>query len=291
MTTVEQGRYLYCLVHLPATASDEGDVDPEFSTTGIDDEPVSVISAGEVGAVVHSCESLYDSDDPQTIQQWLLSHQRVVDEAGEAFGTPIPFQFDTVLTGGDEALRDWLAAEAEQLTTELAALADHWEYRIDVIHHEDARKEIAADDDELSTLQAKINDAESGTAYLLEQQYDKQLSERLREHRHQQAREVADRIAPHVSALESLGSRRSTMGGVDIGDDKSEPIGRFAVLATDAGADELGETLDEIAAEPGVELRFTGPWPPYTFAPEIDSREETEATNTQGETDGANSRR
>jgi len=286
MTTVEQGRYLYCLVHAP------GDAPSEFSTTGIEDEPVSVVTASGVGAVVHSCESLYDSDDPQTIQQWLLSHQRVVDEAGETFGTPIPFQFDTVLEGGDEALREWLETESGRLTAELAALADHWEYRIEVIHHEDARAEIAADDDELSTLQTKIDDAESGTAYLLEQQYDRQLSERLREHRHQQAREVADRIAPHVSALESLGSRQSTMSGLDLGQkDEPDAIGRFAVLATDAGAEALGETLDEIAAEPGVEVRFTGPWPPYTFAPEIDSRDETEATNTQGGTDGADRRR
>ena len=277
MTTVEQGRYLYCLVHRPGDAT-------EFATTGIEDEPVSVITAGEVGAVVHACESLYDSDDPQTIQQWLLAHQRVVDAAGEAFGTPIPFQFDTVLQGGDEALREWLDSESERLTTELAALADHWEYRIEITHHEEACAEIAADDAELAELQTKIDNAESGTAYLLEQQYDKQLAERLREHRTQQAREIADRIAPHVSALESLGSRQSAMEAV-AGSDDSEPLARFAVLATDTGADELGEELDEIAAEPGVEVRFTGPWPPYTFAPEIDSQESARA-GTQGGTHG-----
>jgi len=271
MTTVEQGRYLYCLVHTP------GD-DPTFSTTGIEDETVSVVTAGEIGAVVHSCESLYDSDDPQTIQQWLLSHQRVVDEAGEAFGTPIPFQFDTVLTGGDGPLREWLETESDRLETELSALADHWEYRIDVSHHEDARAEVAVDDQELVGLREQIDEAASGTAYLLEQQYNRQLAERLRERRSQQAREVADRIAHHVSALESLGSRRAA-SGMDLGDDGSEPIARFAVLATDSGAEELGEELEAITDDPGVEVRFTGPWPPYTFAPEI---------NSQGGMDGAN---
>jgi len=263
MTRITEGRYLYCLVRL-------SEADPTFSTTGIENKAVSVLTAGEVGAVVHSCESLYDSADPQTIQQWLLAHQRVVEEAGEAFGTPIPFQFDTVLQGGDEALREWLDAETDRLTTELAALAGHREYRIEVIHHETARAEIASDDEELSGLQAEIDEATAGTAYLLEQQYEKQLDERLREHRHQQAREVADRIAPHVSALESLG-RRQAAKALDIADDSADPIARFAVLATVEEADELGETLDEIAGEPGVEVRFTGPWPPYTFAPEIDS--------------------
>jgi hypothetical protein len=276
MTEIEQGRYLYCLVYTPGV--DEG-ADPEWSTEGIDDEPVSVVTAGDVGAVVHPCESLYDTDDPQTIQGWLLSHQGVVDEAGEAFGTPIPFQFDTILTGGDEAVRDWLASEADRLETELPSLADHWEYRVEVTHHEDARAAGGEADAELSTLQEKIDDAESGTAYLLEQQYEKEISKRLRQHRQQQAQSVADQIAPHVDALESLGKRRSTGVDIDTGQgDETEPIARFAVLATDEGAEALGEELDEIAAEPGVEVRFTGPWPPYTFAPEIDS---------QGGADGA----
>jgi len=275
MTEIDRGRYLYCLVATPG----ESGGDPEWSTEGIEGEPVSVVTAGAIGAVVHPCDSLYDTDDPQTIQQWLLDHQRVVDEAGEAFGTPIPFQFDTILTGGDEALVDWVASEADRLDTELSALAGHWEYRVEVTHHDDARAELAAADDELAALRTRIDDADSGTAYLLEQRYEKAISERLRQHRQQQAHSIADRIAPHVAALESLGKRRSTGVGIDTGqDDEPEPIARFAVLATDEGAEALGEELDGIAAEPGVEIRFTGPWPPYTFAPAIDS---------QGGSDGA----
>ncbi|MFD1641169.1 gas vesicle protein GvpL [Halohasta litorea] len=273
MTEIERGRYLYCLVYIPSADEDTNhEVAPDWSTEGIDDEPVSVITAGDVGAVVHACDSLYDTDDPQTIQQWLLSHQGVVDEAGEVFGTPIPFQFDTILTGGDEAVRDWLRSESDRLEPELSALAGHWEYRIEVTHHEDARSAIADNDEELSALSQRIDDAAAGTSYLLEQQYDKEINKRLRQHRQQQARSIADRIAPHVDALESLGKRRSTGVDIDTGrDDEPEPIARFAVLATDEGAEALGEELDAIAAEPGLEVRFTGPWPPYTFAPEIDS--------------------
>ena len=278
MTEIQDGQYLYCLVRLA-----EADAVEEFSTAGIEDELVSVHPVGEIGAVVHTCDSLYDSDDPQTIQQWLLAHQRVVDEAGELFGTPIPFQFDTVLTGGDEALSEWIESAADRFETELAALAGHWEYRIEVTHHETAHEEIVQDDPKLSTLRAKVEAADSGTAYLLEKQYDKQLADRLREHRRQQARRVADRIAGHVSALESLGSRQTRGVDLDVGQESHEPIARFAVLATDEGVEGLGDELDEIAAEPGVEVRFTGPWPPYTFAPEIDT--------TGGDRRGADSRR
>ncbi len=273
MTEIDEGRYLYCLVSAP---SEDRELVTDFTTTGIEDEPVSVLTAGDIGAVVHRCDSLYDSDDPQTIQRWLLSHQRVVTDAGEVFGTPIPFQFDTILTGGEEAVREWLASEADRLETALSALGGHWEYRIEVSHHEDAHTELTAADEALSELQHKIESADSGTAYLLERQYDKQLTERLRKHRQQQASELADRISPHVSALESLGKRRST--GIDVDTEQSsetESIARFAVLATDEGATELGDELDEIADEPGVEVRFTGPWAPYTFAPEIDSQQQS----------------
>ena len=263
MTEIQNGRYLYCLVRLA-----EADAVDEFSTAGIEDEPVSVHPVGEIGAVVHTCESLYDSDDTQTIQQWLLAHQRVVDEAGELFGTPIPFQFDTVLTGGDEALSEWLASAAGRLEDELDALGGHWEYRIEVTHHESAHEEFINEDSELSALRSKAEAADSGTAYLLEKQYDKQL---------------ADRIANHVSALESLGSRQTRDVDLDVSQKDHDPIARFAVLATDEGVDGLGGELDEIAAEPGVEVRFTGPWPPYTFAPEIDTQ--------GGDRRGADSRR
>ena len=28
----------------------------------------------------------------------------------------------------------------------------------------------------------------------------------------------------------------------------------------------IGEYLERVSQEPGVEVRFTGPWPPYSFA-------------------------
>jgi hypothetical protein len=41
----------------------------------------------------------------------------------------------------------------------------------------------------------------------------------------------------------------------------------LTVLARASRESELGETLESLADQPGVEIRFTGPWPPYSFAP------------------------
>lgn len=49
-----------------------------------------------------------------------------------------------------------------------------------------------------------------------------------------------------------------------------EQIARIAVLAdqTDEGA--LGSRLDELVERDGVRVQFTGPWPPYTFTPDLE---------------------
>ncbi|WP_101296547.1 gas vesicle protein GvpL [Halegenticoccus soli] len=263
MTDLDEGRYLYCVVRL-----DEG-AEPEFSATGVDGEPVSVVAADGLGAVVHPCEALYDSDAPAEIKRWLLRHQEVVDEAGEAFGTPLPFQFDTILKGGDDRVREWLREESETFRTHLDALAGHWEYRIEVARDEEAAAEAVVEGDaELRELRDRVDEASEGTRFLLEKQYERQLRRELRARREAQAGSLADRLRPHVRELHDLGERRST--GLDVGEaSDAEPFARFAALATDEGADALGDVLESIAAEPGVEVRFTGPWPPYTFTPDL----------------------
>ena len=43
-------------------------------------------------------------------------------------------------------------------------------------------------------------------------------------------------------------------------------IANVSLLVADDRVQEIGAILHEVGEEPGVEVRFTGPWPPYTFA-------------------------
>ncbi len=45
---------------------------------------------------------------------------------------------------------------------------------------------------------------------------------------------------------------------------------------------ELGEELGKIQAEEGVELHFTGPWPPYSFVSKVSTPEEEGSAETGG---------
>ncbi len=52
---------------------------------------------------------------------------------------------------------------------------------------------------------------------------------------------------------------------------ETEEVVQVSFLAHEDREEEIGRVLDDVAAEPGVEIRFTGPWPPYSFAPELDA--------------------
>jgi len=278
--TFEEGRYLYCAVALDEdTTAGTDDVIDAFEETGIDDEPVRLltIEGQDFGLVLHECESLYDTDRMDLLRKWLLEHQRVIDVAGEHFGTPLPFQFDTIITGEDDRVREWAREAAGTFSRYLASLAGYWEYRIELLADEsDLDSELEAEDPRLEELAAEIEDASSGTAFLLEKQYDQRLSELKRTRRRERGATLEDRLADLAREVHHLGQQRAAL--LDDEDDPAslDPDGseersqaRLAVLAQEDREEAIGDALDTIAAEPGVTIRFTGPWPPYTFAPEI----------------------
>ena len=276
---IDEGRYLYCIVR--------ADTSETLETTGVDGEPVSVITEDGIGAVVHACDGIYDSADLTQIRRWLVRHQTVVDEAGEAFGTPIPFQFDTILRGDDDGVREWLREEAATLEQALSALAGHWEYRVEVVETDPISDDALCDhDDRLRELKSKIDDAKAGTAYLLEKQFDQRLTELRAARRESVTTDLKRRLDEHareVHTLErsptaSLADDVSGAAGDDGGD--GETCCRLTLLAHEADEGAIGSILDDVAANDGLEVRFTGPWPPYTFAPELGDDDEPTETHT-----------
>jgi hypothetical protein len=263
----EDGRYLYCAVGL--------NDDPPFEAQGVDDEPARLLTVDDIGIVLHDCESLYDTDDMDTVRKWVLQHQQVVDEAGEAFGTPLPFQFDTVLTGTDARVREWAREAGETLSTHLDTLAGRWEYRIELRREESAlTEELETSDERLRELSSDIDEADSGTAFMLEKQYDQRLTELQRERRAERSAALENRLTDLAREVNELGDRTTLDDEEDA--DGMDTQARFTVLAAAEQENAIGEMLDEIAAESGVEVRFTGPWPPYSFTPAIGGEDAAE---------------
>lgn len=256
----EEGRYLYCVVDVDEAVA--------FTAEGIEGEPVSLLVEDGIGAVVQPADSVYDSDDVTRVRRWLLAHQEVVDAAGDAFGTPLPFRFDTILKGDDETVLRWLRSEYRELADALEWLSGRWEYRIEVRWDETAVRESLRDEDpQLRELAARVEEAESGTGYLLESQLEQRLAERLAERAEQLEDDLVAGIEPYAVEV-----RRSDADARLLSADEEtdlETAVQLSVFAVDDHEEQIGEALEPLADRPGYEVRYTGPWPPYTHAPDV----------------------
>ncbi len=262
-TEFDEGRYLYCAIRVAD--------DPEIDVAGIEEGDVRIIEHEDIGAVVQPVKAMFDSDDPAKASRWLLAHQRVADAAGEAFDTPVPFRFDTVITGDDERVRGWIADNAAELNEALDSLSGRREYRIELRWDESAvREEIATEDEELADLESRIEGSSEGTGYLLEKQYEQRLTERLRGRRDELAGTFYDRIADHAPVVETAGNESTLLGADGAGgtDDEFETVIRLSVLAPEESEGPIGDVLEEFA-DRGFDVTYTGPWPPYSHAPTI----------------------
>ncbi|WP_276255753.1 gas vesicle protein GvpL [Halomontanus rarus] len=285
---IDEGRYIYCLVSI----SDDDDEAVDFETTGVEGEPVSLVTVDGIGAVVHECDDIYDSADITRIRRWLVRHQSVVDEAGQAFGTPLPFQFDTILRGDDEVVREWIRSEFETLETVLDSLAAHWEYRVEVVRTDPIDDSTLAElDDELSALRDRIDEAGDGAGFLLEKQYESRAKEVRANKRTILADDLRDRLSDHAREVHELERTPTATLGDDTGDDDDkETLCRLTLLAHEDEESAIGTVLDDVAAEEGIEVRFTGPWPPYTFAPELGDGDADGGARADGPEDGDETR-
>lgn len=261
---VSGGRYLYCLVDV---TRGEG---PGIDVEGIGGNDVSLVTHEGIGAVVHPSDKLYDSDDVEQIKNWLITHQRVIDDAAAVCGTPIPFQFDVILEDGDAGVKRWLADRHDTIRRTLEAFCGSWEYRI---HTKWDRSEMAATvrerDEQLAEIDEKRGESGEGERFLLDKQYDQRLQEAL----YEQKADIRERLVAELDDVAQKIVRHSPEPEVQgLGDSKSETtewVARIALLAPESNEEVIGARLDEIATEPSVEIRFTGPWPPYSFTPEF----------------------
>lgn len=263
----ETGRYLYCVVELPET---EG---TEFSATGVDEENVYVLASGPIGIVVHECDSLYDTADVDLVRKWLLEHQDVIDAAGEQFDTPIPFQFDTILRGDDERVQTWLERERDTFTSHLNAMAGCWEYRVDVQRDEATVAEELSDDEQLAELDERIAESSAGTSHLLEKQYEQRLETLKQQQRADRTAALIEQLEPIVRDLQKLGQKQAALDTDADTDEGLTRETRLALLVHEDRQPDIDDLLDDVAADSGVEIRYTGPWPPYTFTPTIEAND------------------
>ena len=254
----KEGRYLYCIVN----CSEETD----FGQMGIEDNLVYTVVFNDIGAVVHCCEAKpYKTEDKEKAAEWVLAHQYVIDLATKEFGTVIPLTFDTIFLGEDETVKNWLSDEYRQLKALLVELEEKAEYGIQVFLENDFVDKMIEESEEIQRLRGELENKSTGVAYL----FEKRLEERIRLEKEASTNKCAKELYDQITNLVDNVKLESTSREVPEKWKSKQMILNLACLAHKDKIQSLGNMLAEVNKKEGFAVRFTGPWPPYSFVGEI----------------------
>ena len=255
-----EGRYLYCVVN--------GNTETDFGQMGIEDSLVYTVPYDDIGALVHRCEAKpYRTTDTEKAKEWVLAHQYIVDCATKVFGTVIPLTFDTIFKGNDETVRDWLREKHQPLKDMLMKLKDRDEYVVQVFLEKGALEKEMERDKEIQKLKRQAESASRGVAYLLEKRLGQRLGNKKGAIIAGYGKAFFDQIKGMVNRVKISPKNR----GVPEKWKDKEMILNLSCLVHRDRVRELGSLLGEINAKEKFAVRFSGPWPSYSFVERLES--------------------
>jgi len=254
----EEGRYLYCIF----SSSEETD----FGETGIEGNFVYTVPFNDIGAVVHRCEAKpYKTEDKEKAAEWVLAHQYVVDLATKQFDTVIPLTFDTIFKGDDETLKKWLSEEYRQLKALLLKLEGKAEYGVQIFLENDFVNKMIGGNEEIQRLKEEVKNKSRGAAYLFTKKLEKRIHLEEEASKNKYAKQLYDQIRNLVDEVKAESTKREVPKEWQ----GKQLILNLACLAHRDKIQSLGNMLGEVNKREGFVVRFTGPWPPYSFVGEI----------------------
>lgn len=254
----EEGRYLYCIVNR--------DEETDFGQMGIEDNLVYTVPFNDIGAVVHRCGAKpYKTEDKEKAAEWILTHQYVIDLATKEFGTVIPLTFDTIFKGDDETVKQWLREEYRELKTLLEKLDGKAEYGVQIFVENDFVEKAPEKNEEIQRLKKEIENKPKGAAYLLRKKLERKLELERKALAYKHAKNLYNQIKKLVDNVKLDSTKKEVS---EKWKDK-QMILNLACLAYKDNIQSLGNMLGEVNKRNGFAVRFTGPWPPYSFVEEI----------------------
>jgi hypothetical protein len=251
-----KGLYIYCVA--------KGDREESLDLCGIEGTHLWALTHQGLVAIVQECEPKpFASEDQKVLADWLLTHQNIMDRAWERYETIIPFGFDTIIVPTSEKLarqnlNEWLEKESAELKRKLEDLKNKAEYGAQVLWDPTViLPRIREEDAEMQHLEKEIRSKPGGVAYLLQKKLEALIRQRLETAAdayfkafYQQIRECVENV--HIEKIRKEDPPKQMILNVSCLQNRDEMAA-------------LGTVLDKIGQIPGFDVRFTGPWPPYSF--------------------------
>lgn len=240
--TARRRKYLYCLLR--------SDRPLELGRMGVG------VPAAQVRTVLHRGLAAVVSDVlgpvPQTREN-LLAHQRVTESVMREHPV-LPVSFGTVFESGQEVL-ELLRGAHRSFAGVLERVRHTLELGLKVLWDpEQVAREIEAGDPTIRKLKAEIS-GQKGSTYFARTQYGRLLDATLHGRSEHYAGEIYRALRPVSLALRA-----------------HKPIGEkmilnAAFLVSREREEELDRAVEQLKKQhPELTLRYTGPWPPYSFA-------------------------
>ena len=252
----EEGRYIYCVV-------DSGEK-TSLGEIGIEGKEVYAIPYRDIGAVVHDCPAQpYRSDDQEAVKAWVMTHQKVVDAAWGRWGTVLPLSFDTIIKGETEGsaernVKDWLKQEYEDLKSRIEKVRGKAEYGVQVFWDPKViAQNLTRTSPEIRKLDEEIRLKPRGLAYMYRQKLENLIKCEMETKADECFKDFYSRIRKHADDIRVEKTKKAEQG--------LQMIMNLSCLIYKDRYTELGEELDKINRLEGFSVRFTGPWPPYSF--------------------------
>ena len=247
------GRYVYCVA--------AGELGPP-PVPGLDSCPVRAVSAAGLTAFLHDCAAAPYRGDDEKVAAWVVTHGEVVDAVWDKIDPVLPLAFDTIIRpddglDGDEQVRRWLAMEKDRFGALLDSLRGKVELGVQVFWISNVvGAAVAEGDEEICRLRAEMAGKPKGMAYFYQQKIERALRRALEIRAEADYRLFFRQIAFLCPEVRLNKVRKAP---------ERQMILNVSVLAPREQVAELGDVVAGFQKTAGVEVRFTGPWPPYSF--------------------------
>ncbi len=256
MINPKVAKYLYCIVD----ASEE----VNLGNVGIERGEVYTIVYKDIAAIAHDCHpEPYQSDDKQVVESWVKSHQAVIDLCWERFGTILPFGFDTIIQGSEERnplenTKKWISDDHDKLKGQIEKLRGKAEYGIQISWDPKIIiNEFCKTNKEIKALEKEISTKLEGAAYMYRQKLEGLFRSELEKKANEFFKEAFDNFKVYLKDVKVEKVKKM--------DDGRQMLMNLSCLLEKGETKDLGDELEKIDKREGFFVKFTGPWPPYSF--------------------------
>jgi len=252
----EEGRYVYCVA--------DAREDMSLGKIGIEGHKVHTIPHKDICAVVHSCSAQpYQSDDQEVVKAWVRMHQKVVDAAWERWDTVLPLSFDTIIRGeaeksAEQNVKDWLKQEYEEFKRRIKKVKGRAEYGVQIFWEPKViAQSLTSTSPQIRRLDEEIKTKPKGLAYMYRQRLENLMKHEMETKADEYFKDFYGRIRKYTDDVRVEKTKRA--------EPSLQMIMNLSCLVYRDRYTELGEELGKINRMRGFAVRFTGPWPPYSF--------------------------